>query len=177
MSTESVGTKWDLSGRVALVTGSTRGIGRAIAIALAAQGADLVVHGRGHSANLIDAEREIAAMGRRVVTIAADLASEAEAARLARDAAGALGPIDILVNNAAIATPTPIEQLTLEQWHAHLAVNLTAAFVLTQAVLPGMRERRWGRIINLSSTSVQNGGTTFHRWPRSPDEKAWRNDM
>ena len=159
MSTEGMSTKWDLSGRVALVTGSTRGIGRAIAIALAAQGADLVVHGRGHSANLTDAEREIAAMGRRVVTIAADLASEAEAARLARDAAGALGPIDILVNNAAIATPTPIDQLTLEQWHAHLAVNLTAAFVLTQAVLPGMRERRWGRIINLSSTSVQNGGT------------------
>lgn len=148
-----------LDGRIALVTGSSRGIGRAIAIALARAGAGVVVHGRTHSEGLASSAEEVRAIGVPVASTTADLSSEQETARLASSAGALIGPIDILVNNAAIAVRTPLDQLTLGDWNMHMAVNLTAAFVLTQAVVPSMRARRWGRVLFISSTSVQNGGT------------------
>jgi 3-oxoacyl-[acyl-carrier protein] reductase len=147
-----------LAGRIALVTGSTRGIGRAIALALARNGADIVVHGRTASEDAASADVEIRRLGRRTTSIAADFVRPETAERLVRAAESALGPIDILVNNAAIARPIPIERVTLADWNEHVATNLTATFVATQAVLPGMRERRWGRIINVSSAAAQIGG-------------------
>ncbi|MGE5246492.1 MAG: SDR family NAD(P)-dependent oxidoreductase [Betaproteobacteria bacterium] len=147
-----------LAGRIALVTGSTRGIGRAIAVALAGVGVDVVVHGRTASEDAASAEAEIRRLGRRTTSIAADFVRPETAERLVRGAESALGPIDILVNNAAIARPIPIDAVTLADWNAHVATNLTAAFVATQAVLPGMRERRWGRIIYVSSAAAQIGG-------------------
>ncbi len=147
-----------LTGRIALVTGSTRGIGRAIALALARHGAGVVVHGRTASEDAASAEVEIRRLGRRAMSIAADLVRPDTAERLVRAAESGLGPIDILVNNAAIARPTPIDQLTLADWNEHVSINLTAAFVATQAVLPGMRERRWGRVIFVSSAAAQMGG-------------------
>jgi 3-oxoacyl-[acyl-carrier protein] reductase len=147
-----------LAGRIALVTGSTRGIGRAIALALARNGADIVVHGRTASEDAASAEVEIRRLGRRTTSIAADFVRPETAERLVRAAESALGPIDILVNNAAIARPIPIERVTLADWNEHVATNLTATFVATQAVLPGMRERRWGRVINVSSAAAQMGG-------------------
>jgi 3-oxoacyl-[acyl-carrier protein] reductase len=147
-----------LAGRIALVTGSTRGIGRAIALALAREGADIVVHGRAASDHAASAEVEIRRLGRRAASVAADFLRPEAAERLVVAAESALGPIDILVNNAAIARPIPIENVTLADWNEHVAINLTATFVATRAVLPGMRARRWGRIINVSSAAAQMGG-------------------
>jgi len=147
-----------LAGRVALVTGSTRGIGRAIALALARRGADVIVHGRTASEHAASVEMEIRRIGRRTTSVAADFVRPDSAERLVRAGESAVGPIDILVNNAAIARPVPIDRVTLAEWNEHVAINLTATFVATQAALPGMRERRWGRIINVSSAAAQIGG-------------------
>jgi 3-oxoacyl-[acyl-carrier protein] reductase len=148
----------ELTGRTALVTGGSRGIGRAIALALAQAGVDVAVNYR---ANAAEAERVcgmIAKLGRRTVKIAADVSSAGDVARLVTATEAALGPIGILVNNAGIAPPVGIEALTEELWDETIAVNLKSVFLVTQGVLPGMRQRRWGRIINISSTAAQIGG-------------------
>lgn len=144
-----------LSGRVALVTGSSRGIGAAIAVALAAEGADIVVHGRAPSAHASRTVDGIRALGRRAVAIFADISQTSETKKLIGESVAAFGAIDILVNNAAIARATPVDQLTLADWNEHVATNLTPVFVTIQALLPKMRERRWGRVINVSSIAAQ----------------------
>ena len=148
----------DLSGRVALVTGSSRGIGRAIALGMARAGADIVVNYKSRAADARDAEAEIAGLGRRVLTVQADVARGAEVERLVDAVRTQLGPIDILVNNAGIARVQAIEETTEHDWDELLAVNLKSCFLVTQAVLPGMRARRWGRIVNLSSVAAHVGG-------------------
>jgi 3-oxoacyl-[acyl-carrier protein] reductase len=148
----------DLSGRVALVTGSSRGIGRAIALGMARAGADIVVNYKSRAAEARDAEAEIAGLGRRVLTVQADVARGAEVERLVDAVRTQLGPIDILVNNAGIARVQAIEETTEHDWDELLAVNLKSCFLVTQAVLPGMRARRWGRIVNLSSVAAHVGG-------------------
>ena len=148
----------DLSGRVALVTGSSRGIGRAIALGMARAGADIVVNYKSRAADARDAEAEIAGLGRRVLTVQADVARGAEVERLVDAARTQLGPIDILVNNAGIARVQAIEETTEHDWDELLAVNLKSCFLVTQAVLPGLRARRWGRIVNLSSVAAHVGG-------------------
>jgi 3-oxoacyl-[acyl-carrier protein] reductase len=144
-----------LSGRVAVVTGSSRGIGAAIAYALAEHGADLVVHGRAPSRHALETVERITALGRRGRALFADLSRPDETERLIAESGAAYGSIDILVNNAAIARAISIDQLTRADWDEHLATNLTPVFVAMQAVLPAMRARRWGRIINISSTAAQ----------------------
>ena len=148
----------DLGGRVALVTGSSRGIGRAIALGMARAGADIVVNYKSRAADARDAEAEIAGLGRRVLTVQADVARGAEVERLVDAVRTQLGPIDILVNNAGIARVQSIEETTEHDWDELLAVNLKSCFLVTQAVLPGMRARRWGRIVNLSSVAAHVGG-------------------
>ena len=148
----------NLSGRVALVTGSGRGIGRAIALAMARAGADIVINYKARAAEARDAEAEIAGLGRRVLAVKADVASSAEVERLVDAVRTQLGPIDILVNNAGIARVQAIEETTERDWDELLAVNLKSCFLVTQAVLPGMRARRWGRIVNLSSVAAHVGG-------------------
>lgn len=148
----------DLKGRTALVTGASRGIGKAIALALAGSGCDVALNCL-HS--IVEAEavaEAIAALGRKAVVVQADVSREEEAGRLVGDVESALGPIDILVNNAGINPISPLDRLGLEEWNRVLASNLTSSFLVSQAVIPGMRERRWGRLIMLSSIAAQTGG-------------------
>ncbi len=150
----------NLEGRVALVTGASRGIGRAVAIALAAAGADLVVNYRNRSADANAVVAEIEGLKRKAIAVQADVGVTAEIGRLVLTAQEQLGPIGILVNNAGIARPRAIAEVTEQDWDEVLRVNLKAAFLLTQTVLPGMRARRWGRIVNISSSAAQTGGVS-----------------
>jgi len=148
----------NLNDKVALVTGSSRGIGRAIALALAAEGVDVAINFVQRAAEAEAAELEIGKLGRRCVSIQADVSDAKDVERLVKSTENALGPIDILVNNAGIARPQPIEEIAEEDWDQILTGNLKSCFLMTQAVLPGMRERKWGRIVNLSSVAAQVGG-------------------
>jgi 3-oxoacyl-[acyl-carrier protein] reductase len=148
----------NLNGKVALVTGSSRGIGRAIAYALAAEGAAVAINFLTRSAEAQALELEIRALGRKCVSIQADVSAAKDIERLVSGTENVLGPIDILVNNAGIARPQPIEEITEEDWDQVITANLKSCFLVTQAVLPGMRMRRWGRIVNLSSVAAQVGG-------------------
>ncbi len=147
-----------LNGKVALVTGSSRGIGRAIALALAAEGADVAINFVNRADEGNSAELEIRKLGRRCASIQADVSIANDVNRLAKTTEERLGPIDILVNNAGIARPQPIDEITEEDWDQILVGNLKSCFLMTQAVLPTMRARKWGRIINLSSVAAQVGG-------------------
>lgn len=148
----------NLNGKVALVTGSSRGIGRAIACALGAEGADVAINFVKRSAEAHAAELEIRALGRRCISIQADVSTANNVERLVKSTEDLLGPIDILVNNAGIASPQPIEAIGEEDWDQVMTANLKSCFLVTQAVLPGMRARKWGRIVNLSSVAAQVGG-------------------
>jgi 3-oxoacyl-[acyl-carrier protein] reductase len=147
-----------LNGRTALVTGSSRGIGRAIALALAEAGAGVIVNYRRRAAEAEAVEREIRRFARPTASVQADVSSASEVARLVRTGEERVGPIDILVNNAGIARPQPVEEIAESDWDELLDVNLKSCFLVTQAVLPGMRARQWGRIVNLSSVAAQVGG-------------------
>ncbi len=148
----------DLTGRTALVTGGNRGIGRAVAMALARAGADVALTYHTRETEARETADAIEAIGRRVLVQQADVGQRADLARIADEALRAFGAVDILVNNAGIIRPQPIAEITARDWDELIAVNLTSVFLLTQAVLPGMRARQWGRIINLSSVAAQLGG-------------------
>ena len=147
-----------LNGRVALVTGASRGIGRAIALALAEAGAEVVVNYLSRSREAQDVELQIRQLGKRCVSIQADVSIRSDVDRLIAAAEDQLGSIDVLVNNAGISRPQAIEEITEQDWDDLIAVNLKSCFLVTQAVLPGMRARQWGRIVNLSSVAAQVGG-------------------
>jgi 3-oxoacyl-[acyl-carrier protein] reductase len=148
----------DLTGKVALVTGASRGIGRAIAVALAKAGADVGVNYRTHPDEAHNVCSEIESLGHRAVAVAADVSIAADAFRLAETVEELLGQVAILVNNAGVTRPQPMDEITEQDWDEILAVNLKSMFLVTQAVLPRMRAARWGRIINLSSVAAQTGG-------------------
>ncbi len=147
-----------LQNRVALVTGASRGIGKAIAVALANAGADIAVN-YNTQADVADAVcQTIRGAGRKCITVQGDVSKTADVDRLVKTVEEKLGPVAILVNNAGIAQVLPPEQVTEEVFEHFLRVNLTSVFLVTQRVLPGMRVARWGRIINLSSIAAQTGG-------------------
>lgn len=148
----------NLKRKVALVTGASRGIGRAIAIGLAEAGAEVVVNFVRHSAEAAEVKEQILELGRKCVTIQADVSRADEVVRMVSSCESQLGPIDILVNNAGIARPQPIEEVSERDWNEVVTTNLKSCFLVTQAVLPKMRARKWGRIINLSSVAAQVGG-------------------
>lgn len=148
----------DLAHRVALVTGASRGIGRAIALLLARAGADVAVNYRDRAADANTVVDAIRAMGRRAVAIGADVSDAAGVAAMVATAGDALGPVDILVNNAGIGLIRSIEALSEADFDTTLAVNLKSVFLCTQAVLPPMRARRWGRIVNISSGAARGAG-------------------
>ena len=141
-----------LKGKVALVTGSTSGIGAAIASALAAQGADIALNGFGDAA-AIEAMRAglEARHGVRAAYCAADMSRPAEIDAMVAQAIASLGRVDILVNNAGIQHVSPVDSFPSDKWEMVIAVNLSACFYATRAVLPGMRARNWGRIVNIAS--------------------------
>jgi len=148
----------DLSGRVALVTGASRGIGRAVAVSLARAGANIGVNYHANADLAAEVEQEIRGLGRTAVSVRADVSQSDDVSRLVDAVRARLGAIDILVNNAGITRPQPVESIREQDWDDLMNVNLKSCFLLTQAVLSGMRERQWGRIINLSSVAAQTGG-------------------
>jgi 3-hydroxybutyrate dehydrogenase len=151
-----------LRGRRALVTGSVAGLGYAIAHRLAAAGADVVLHGlEPEPVAQAAASRLAQETGVRVLLSRADLNDLAQIESMMAQARQGLGDIDILVNNAVVRHFAPIEQLQPAQWDESLAVNLSAAFHTVRLALPGMRARRWGRIVNMSS--VYGAGATADR--------------
>jgi 3-hydroxybutyrate dehydrogenase len=144
--------KKSLSGKAALVTGSTSGLGKGIAHALAAEGCNIMLTGMGDPAEILALPGELAqTYGIKAAYHHADLANPAEIRALMQQAATEFGVIDILVNNAGFQFVSPLEDFPEEKWNAMLAVNLSAAFHTTKAVLHGMRQRGWGRIINIAS--------------------------
>jgi 3-oxoacyl-[acyl-carrier protein] reductase len=148
----------ELAGRVALVTGGGRGIGRAIAVALARAGCDVAINYRERAADAAETLALVAATGRRGVLAPADVSAADQVARMAEAVGRALGPVDVVVNNAGQSRPLPLEALTVEDFDAAVSVNLRSAFLVTQAHLPAMRARRWGRIVFVSSVAAQLGG-------------------
>jgi 3-oxoacyl-[acyl-carrier protein] reductase len=148
----------DLTKRVALVTGGSRGIGRAVAISLAEAGAAVAVNYREKSAEAEAVAKAIRDKGGRAVAIAADVSKTAEVARMVAAVERELGPVDVLVNNAGIGIIRSVEDLTEEDFDVTIAVNLKSVFLCTQAVIPGMRQRKWGRIVNISSGAARGAG-------------------
>lgn len=145
------GTIFGLSGRSALITGGSRGLGRAMARIFAQAGADVLLASR-HEEELKPAAQEIAAeFGVRAEYVAADLMQRDESARLADEAVRRLGKIDILVNNAGANRPQAIDQIRDQDWDELVELNLSSCMALTRAIVPGMKERRWGRVIHISS--------------------------
>ena len=141
-----------LRSKAAVVTGSTSGIGLAIARALAKEGADVLINGFGKAEEIEAIRASISAeTGRTVVYSPADMTKPAEIAAMVAQALEAFGAVDILVNNAGIQHVAPIEDFPVEKWDAILAVNLSSAFHATRAAVPGMKAKGWGRIINTAS--------------------------
>lgn len=147
-----------LNGKVALVTGASRGIGREIAVGLAAAGCSVAVCYNKDQAGAEDVAAAIGQQGGKAVALGGDVADPQVAVGLVREAQEKLGPLGIVVNNAGINPSRPLDQITAEDWNETLRVNLSSAFHVTQAALPGLRERKWGRIITLSSIAAQLGG-------------------
>jgi 3-oxoacyl-[acyl-carrier protein] reductase len=148
----------DLRGRVALVTGGSRGIGAAIALALAEAGAAVAVNYRERAADADAVVAGITSNGGRAIAVAADVSQAAAVTKMIDHVTSALGPIDILVNNAGIAIVRGIDELTEAEFDATISVNLKSAFLCTQAVLPAMRAKKWGRIVNISSGAARGAG-------------------
>jgi 3-hydroxybutyrate dehydrogenase len=140
-----------LEGKVAVVTGSTSGIGLGVARALAAQGADIVLNGFGDAAAIDALRKELATGGVRVTYSAADMSKPTEIAGMLEAATRELGRVDILVNNAGIQFTSPVESFPVERWDAIIAINQSAVFHGIRAVLPQMRKRNFGRIVNIAS--------------------------
>ena len=145
-------------GRVALVTGASRGIGRAIALGLADAGFDVVLNDIARQeGELASVQAEIAAKGRRSFVTMADVSRKAEVQAMVEAAIAQAGQIDVVVNNAGILISNSVEQLEEEHWDAVLDVNAKGTFLVTQALLPHMRQRRYGRIVNIASIGGKHG--------------------
>lgn len=147
----------DLQHRVALVTGGSRGIGKAIALTLAAAGAAVAINYRERVAEAEAVADDIRQGGGRAAIFGADVSLRIAVQSMVQDIEAELGPVDILVNNAGTAVVRGLDDITEEDFDRALAVNLKSAFLCTQAVLPGMRAKRWGRIINISSIGARIG--------------------
>lgn len=148
----------DLSGKVALVTGASRGVGRAAAIALARAGARVAVNYRSEEHKALQTLHGITSAGGRGMVVQADVSRSTEVTNMVKAIERDLDPVGILVNNAGIIRPQSLEEIREEDWDELIAVNLKSAFLCIQAVLKSMRTRRWGRIINIASLAAQIGG-------------------
>jgi 3-oxoacyl-[acyl-carrier protein] reductase len=144
-----------LKNKVALVTAASRGLGRAVAEELATEGASVIICSRSEE-KISQTAREIAeSTGAKILAVAADVSNPDDVSRLANLATQRFGRVDILVTNAGGPPAGPFESFTLEQWDAATALLLRSAVALAQAVVPGMKERRWGRILNITSIAVK----------------------
>jgi 3-oxoacyl-[acyl-carrier protein] reductase len=148
----------DLNDRCALVTGASRGIGRAIALLLAEAGANVAVNYARSEEKANAAAQAARGFGRKAIAVRADVSDGAAVQAMLAAVEKDLGPVDVLVNNAAVAPHRGLDDLTEADFDYTLAVNLKSAFLCTQAVLPHMRTQRWGRIVNISSGAGHSGG-------------------
>ena len=148
----------DLTGKTALVTGASRGIGRAVALALAGAGADVAVNYRERANEAAEVAAAITALGRRALAVPADVSRADDVAAMMHAIHDALGPVDVLVNNAGIAIFHGLDDLTEDDFDRTISVNLKSAFLCTQAVVPGMKARGWGRIVNVTSGAARGAG-------------------
>jgi len=146
-----------LEGQVAIVTGGSRGIGRAVALAFAQEGARVAVAAAHDRAALREVEQEISSLQPQALAVMADVTRRAEIDRLVQQVVESWGRIDILVNNAGILRPAPLECITEAQWDEIIAVHLKGTFNCTQAVLPIMKQQRRGKIINVAAPSALRG--------------------
>jgi len=151
-------THTDLKGRVALVTGAGRGIGKAIAVALAQAGANVAVNYRAREADALAVADAVRGLGRHTMAIRADVSDGGAVRYMLAAITSELGGVDVLVNNAGMAIRRELDDLTEADFDRTIAVNLKSAFLCTQAVLPHMRARRWGRIVNISSGAARGAG-------------------
>ncbi|MEA2834367.1 MAG: 3-oxoacyl-[acyl-carrier protein] reductase [Methylobacteriaceae bacterium] len=157
----------ELRGAVALVTGASRGIGKGIALAFGRAGMRVAVN---YQSRANDAEAVVAAIeeaGGDAIALRADVAQSGDVERLVGDVERAFGPINVLVNNAGILGVLHYDQVDEAEWERVMRTNLTSAFLVTKAVLPGMLKAGWGRIINLSSVAAQTGGATAPHYAAS----------
>lgn len=143
----------DLNGKVALVTGGAKRLGKAIVSALAARGCKVVVHYHTSRAEAEQTVGELLAAGREAIAVRADITQEAEVDRMIETAVARFGRIDILVNNAAVFFRTPVETLTVEEWEQVMEVNLTGTFLCAHKIGLRMREWGWGHIINMADVA------------------------
>ena len=148
----------DLTGKVALVTGGSRGIGAAIAISLADAGAAVAVNYRERKAEAQSVADVIGKMGRKAVAVRADVSKAKDVAAMMATVQRELGSVEILVNNAGVGLIRSVDELIEADFDTTIAVNLKSAFLCTQAVLPGMRASKWGRIVNISSGAARGAG-------------------
>jgi 3-oxoacyl-[acyl-carrier protein] reductase len=147
-----------LRGHIALVTGGSRGIGAAVSRALADAGADIAVNYRERADEAKALSERLREAGTHVIAVQADVSRADQVAKMVATVKSELGPIDILVNNAGIAITRGVDDLTETDFDRTIAVNLKSAFLCTQAVLPMMRQRQWGRIVNISSGAARGAG-------------------
>jgi 3-oxoacyl-[acyl-carrier protein] reductase len=148
----------NLTNRIALVTGGARGIGRAVALALAESGADVAVNYVTRAQDAESVAEAIRKLGRRALPVRADVADGAAVRAMMETIARELGQPDVLINNAGVAMRRGLDDLTEAEFDRTIAVNLKSAFLCTQAVLPAMRAKRWGRIVNISSGAARGAG-------------------
>ncbi|MBI1825395.1 MAG: 3-oxoacyl-ACP reductase FabG [Planctomycetes bacterium] len=147
----------ELTGKISLVSGSSRGIGRAIAIMLAEAGSDIIVNYVSNESAALEVVEQVKKHRRRAIAIQGDVSDRKQVGLMVDQAQKELGPIQILVNNAGITRDRSFLKLSPEQWHEVLITHLDGAFNLTGRLLPGMIESRWGRIINITSIVGQIG--------------------
>ena len=158
-----------LKGKTALVTGSTSGIGLGIALALAKEGARIILNGFGDHQAAIEA---VKALGVDVRYHGADMTQPDQIADMMAFAAAEFGRVDVLVNNAGIQHVSPVDDFPVERWDAVIAINLSSAFHTTRLALPAMRDAQWGRIINVASThGLWRRPTSRPMWP--PSTASW----
>ena len=152
---------FDLTGKKAIVTGSSRGIGRGIALALARQGTDVIINYRSSQKEAEAVVEEIRKIGRDSLAIQADVSRKSEVEKMVAETVEKFGKIDVLVNNAGIAVFKPFDQLTEEDWDQTLAINLKSQFLCIKAIAPIMEKQKWGRIINVASIASGGVGVGF----------------
>jgi 3-oxoacyl-[acyl-carrier protein] reductase len=150
-----------LANRVAIVTGASQGLGRGIALALAKEGAAVLVHYESRADDAADVVARISNAGGKAHAAGGDLREPAIPMRVAEQAIDRFGRIDILVNNAGATTEAPVATMSAEEWQSAIAINLTAVFLMVQAVLPAMVRQRWGRIISISSNIGHRGAVNL----------------
>ena len=151
-----------LEGRVAMVTGAARGIGKGIALVLAEEGADIVINDQVLGAEGAEVVAAVRALGRRAFPIEANVAEEADVQRMFAAIDAEFGRLDIVVNNAGISKPQSIDQTSLAEWQHVMNVNLTSCFLCSKAALERMKTQRWGRIVSISSMAGQQGALYGH---------------